>query len=142
MRAVFLRRTGLIVVLALALTGCARLRGIARGGQKAEDPGDIPTYGRQPSESAYRAVLMSNGMVLFGRLHGLGTPFPTLTDVYYVQTVTDPTTKKPAQVLIKRGQEWHAPDRTVLNATQIVLIEPVASGSKVMQLISKETASH
>ncbi len=64
-------------------------------------------------------------------------PFPTLTDVYYVQTVEDPTTKKPTSVLIERGKEWHAPDRTVLNASQIILIEPVTKDSKVMQVIAE-----
>jgi len=124
-------RALLAPALAVALSGCQLAT-------QKEAPGDIPEYGKlEASESDYRAVLMSNNMVLFGKLHGLGTPFPVMTDVYYVQTVEDPATKKPTNVLIKRGKEWHAPDRTVLNASQIVLIEPVTKDSKVMQVITE-----
>lgn len=125
-------RALLTSALAVGLSGCQMAT------QKKEISGDIPEYGKsEVLESDYRAVLMSNNMVLFGKLHGLGTPFPVLTDVYYVQTVEDPTTKKPTNVLIKRGKEWHAPDRTVLNASQILLIEPVTKDSKVMQVITE-----
>lgn len=125
-------RALLTPALAVALAGCQTAT------QQKETSGDIPEYGKsEAAESDYRAVLMSNNMVLFGKVHGLGTPFPVMTDVYYVQTVEDPATKKPTSVLIKRGQEWHAPDRTVLNASQIVLIEPVTKDSKVMQVITE-----
>jgi hypothetical protein len=123
-------------VLASTMLGCSGWpHGRGSTSQQWEGTGDIPDYGKQASETEYRAVLLSNGMVLFGKLHGLGTAFPVMTDVYYVQTVEDPATKKPTTVLIKRGKEWHAPDRTVLNPRQIILIEPVTSGSKVMHLI-------
>jgi hypothetical protein len=123
------------------LVGCSRLESLLpqpRTAQSLSTTGDIPSYGEQPSETEYRAVLMSDGMVLFGKLRGLGTPFPVLTNVYYVQTVRDPNTNKATSVLIKRGKEWHSPDRTVLNASQIILIEPVTADSKVMQLISQQ----
>lgn len=137
MKTKFSTRTLLAPALAAMLWGCSGLH--QRGAQNAQhEPlnGDLPSYGKESSETGYRAVLMSNSMVLFGKLHGLGTPFPVLTDVYYVQTVQDSTTKKPTPVLVKRGKEWHAPDRTVLNASQIVIIEPVTADSKVMQLIA------
>lgn len=134
-------RSGALLFAALGTTlcGCSDLQHLGRRNAGHElVTGDIPSYGKEPSESDFRAVLMSNNMVLFGKLHGLGTPFPVLTDVYYVQTVEDSTSKKPTTVLVKRGKEWHAPDRTVLNASQIVLIEPVTSGSKVMELIASQ----
>ena len=127
--------------LALGLAGCGIVRGSGLG-RTAARAGGLPAFGRKATETAYRAVLMSDGMVLFGKLHGLGTPFPVLTDVYYVQTVVNPMTKTSAPVLIKRGKEWDAPDRTVLNASQIILIEPVTKGSKIMNLIKKESASN
>lgn len=127
--------------LALALAGCGLARGL-RSRRVAASSDGLPAYGRKATESAYRAVLLSDGMVLFGKLHGLGTPFPVLTDVYYVQTVVNPRTKTSTPVLIKRGKEWDAPDRTVLNASQIILIEPVTKGSKIMNLIEKESAGH
>jgi hypothetical protein len=139
MLANFKCRALLLSGLGFVLCACSDLQHLEhRNARQEQVTGDIPGYGKEPSETEYRAVLMSNSMVLFGKLHGLGTPFPVLTDVYYVQTVEDSTTKKPTTVLVKRGKEWHAPDRTVLNASQIVLIEPVTSGSKVMDLIASQ----
>ena len=128
--------------LALVLSGCQGLQQKEAAQQKDTQQtvtsGDIPEYGsNSASESDYRAVLLSNNMVLFGKLHGLGSPFPVLTDVFYVQSVQDPKTQKPTNVLIKRGKEWHGPDRTVLNANQILIVEPVAKDSKVMQVITE-----
>ncbi len=85
----------------------------------------------------YQAVLLSNGSAYFGRLEGLGTPYPVLHDVFYVQSVTDPQTKQVSNILVKRGKEWHAPDRMILNANMIVLVEPVNTTSRVAQLISQ-----
>jgi hypothetical protein len=85
----------------------------------------------------YQAVLLSNGSAYFGHLEGLGTTYPVLHDVFYVQSVTDPQTKQVNNVLVKRGKEWHAPDRMILNANMIVLVEPVSTGSRVAQLISQ-----
>lgn len=85
----------------------------------------------------YQAVLLSNGSAYFGQLEGLGTPYPVLRDVFYVQSVTDPQTKQVSNILVKRGKEWHAPDRMILNANMIVLVEPVSTGSRVAQLISQ-----
>lgn len=85
----------------------------------------------------YQAVLLSNGSAYFGRLEGLGTPYPVLRDVFYVQSSQDPQTKQVSNVLVKRGKEWHAPDRMILNANMIVLVEPVNPTSRVAQLISQ-----
>jgi len=84
----------------------------------------------------YQAILLSNGSAYFGHLEGLGTPFPVLRDVFYVQSVQDQNTKQVSNILVKRGKEWHAPDRMILNANMIVLVEPVSPGSRVAQLIS------
>ena len=77
-------------------------------------------------ETEYSAVLLVNGQVFVGKLDKLGDQYPVLTDVYYVREVTDPDSKKASNVLVKRGSEWHAPNRTILNASQIVLVEPVS----------------
>jgi len=87
-------------------------------------------------ETPYQAVLLSNGQVYYGKLHGLGSEYPVLTDVYYVQVGVDPNTKQSKSVLLKRGNEWHAPDRMVLNANHILLVEPVTGGSRVARLIA------
>jgi len=84
----------------------------------------------------YQAVLLNNNSVYFGRLEGWGTPFPVLTEVYYVQSGTDPQTKQVRNIPLKRGSEWHAPDRMMLNAQSIAFVEPVGPDSKVAELIA------
>lgn len=85
----------------------------------------------------YQAVLLTNGSAYFGQLEGLGTPYPVLRDVFYVQSAQDPQTKAVSNILVKRGKEWHAPDRMILNANMIVLVEPVSPTSRVAQLIAQ-----
>jgi hypothetical protein len=85
----------------------------------------------------YQAVLLSNGSAYFGRLEGLGTDYPVLREVYYVQSVQNPETKQVSNILVKRGKEWHAPDRMILNENMIVFVEPVNPGSRVAQLIEQ-----
>jgi hypothetical protein len=83
----------------------------------------------------YQAVLLDNGQVYYGHIAGLDSDYPVLTDVFYVQTGTNPETKQPSNILLKRGREWHAPDKTMLSARHIVTIEPVTAGSAVANLI-------
>ena len=85
----------------------------------------------------YQAVVLINNSVYYGKLAGYGTSNPVLTDVYYILSKTDPDTKKVSNVLIKRGKELHGPDRMYLNASQVILVEPVGTDSKVAQLISE-----
>lgn len=85
----------------------------------------------------YQAVLLSNGSAYFGRLEGFGGAYPVLKEVFYVQSVQDPQTKAVSNILVKRGKEWHSPDRMILNANMIVLVEPVNPNSRVAQLISQ-----
>jgi hypothetical protein len=82
-------------------------------------------------------VRLNGGQVHFGKLEGLGTQYPVLTQVFYVTSRQDPETKEVSNILVKRGKEWHAPARMIINASQIVLIEPVTSGSRVAQLIAE-----
>jgi hypothetical protein len=94
--------------------------------------------GVPPFETPYQAVLLDTGLVYYGKLSGMDTDYPTLKDVYYVQSKTDPQSKQVSSVLIRRGNEWHGPSMTVLNARHIVLVEPVGPTSKVAQLIAEE----
>jgi hypothetical protein len=84
----------------------------------------------------YQAVLLSNGEFFFGHLEGYGTGVPVLTEVYYVQSTVDPQTKQQNNVLLKRGKEWHGPDRMYINPQQIVMVEPVDPDSRVGALIA------
>jgi hypothetical protein len=94
------------------------------------------TYGRTVNfDTPYQAIMMDNGQVYYGRIQGFSSPFPVLTEVYYVQEQLDPETKKVRNVLVRRGSEWHAPTRMIMNSRHIVLIEPVTPGSTVAKLI-------
>jgi hypothetical protein len=86
-----------------------------------------------------RAVLLTNGQVFFGKLEGLGTAYPVLREVYYIRTVPGSTDNtKATNVLVRRGQEWHAPDFMVINADHIMLVEPVTKDSRVAHLIAEQ----
>ena len=85
----------------------------------------------------YYAVLLSNGSVYFGHMEGLGSPFPVLKDVYYVQSSQNPETKEVKNILVKRGKEWHGPDRMIINEKSIIFIEPVGIDSTVAKLIEE-----
>lgn len=111
---------GMVTVIGLSALSCRRGE---RSGPKFETP--------------YQAVLLDNGQVFYGKMQGAGARYPVLTDVFYIQTKVDPQTKAVTNILIRRGNEWHAPDRMYLNARHIVLIEPVGQNSKVAQLISE-----
>lgn len=85
----------------------------------------------------YQLVVFDNNVAYFGKLEGYGTSNPVLRDVYYVVTQTDPQTKQSKSVLVKRGNEWHEPDRMYINPRQILMVEPVNPNSKVAQLIEQ-----
>ena len=89
----------------------------------------------------YQAVLLVNGQAFFGKIDNLGSEHVTLREVFYIQSRQNPETKQVANVLIKRGQEWHAPDLMIINRNQIVLIEPVTEGSQVAKLIADQSKS-
>lgn len=87
----------------------------------------------------YHAVLLSNGGAFFGRIENIDSEHPVLREVFYIQSRTNPETKQVNNILVKRGQEWHSPDRMILNKRNIMLIEPVAEGSQVAKLIAEQS---
>jgi hypothetical protein len=93
-----------------------------------------------PLANTFHAVLLVNGQAFFGRLRSLDPEFLVLQEVYYIQSRTNPETKQVANVLVKRGQEWHAPDRMIVNRRHVVLLEPVTEGSQVAKLIAEQAA--
>ncbi|MGH9327703.1 MAG: hypothetical protein ACRD2B_13620 [Terriglobia bacterium] len=88
----------------------------------------------------YEAVLLDNGQVYYGKLSGLGTSYPKMTNVYYIVRTEDPKTKEVKNVLVKRGKELHAPTETFFNAQHIIMIEPVGPHSEVAQRIGQSEA--
>jgi hypothetical protein len=111
-----------LVVLLAGLTACGR--------EEREKGPEIAT--------PYSAVLLDTGQLYYGKLLNAGAGFPELTDVYYIQSQVNQETKAVTSVLVRRGNEWHGPDRMFLNEHHIVLIEPVGISSKVAKLIEDD----
>jgi uncharacterized protein HemX len=121
------RSGGKILVIAVVVVAIA----IAATGWMLGHPRAVPFT------TTYQAVMLINGQVYFGRLGGYGTSNPVLTEVYYVQSTVDPQTKQQSNILLKRGKEWHGPDRMYINPQQIVIVEPVNPDSRVGELIKE-----
>lgn len=83
---------------------------------------------------------MDNGQVFFGKLERTGSAYPLLRDVYYIGRQTSPDGKQVANILVKRGSEWHGPDYMYINKQHIVIIEPISPTSRVAQLIKEAKA--
>jgi hypothetical protein len=123
-------RAGITSILSILLVVAVAFAGYAVGVRRSAQAGSAPRF-----QTPYQAVQLDNGQVYFGKLEGFGTPFPVLRNVFYLQTSMNPKTNEQSSVLMKRGHEWHAPDQMVLNATHILLVEPVVPDSKVAELI-------
>jgi hypothetical protein len=119
LRFVFFNILAISVLMVLSL-GCGR-----QGSQK---PG---------FKTEYQAIFLANGQVYFGKIENADSPYPLLKDVYYLQRQVDKDSKEVKGILIKRINDWHAPDYMYINSSQIALMEPVSPNSKVAQLIKE-----
>jgi hypothetical protein len=57
------------------------------------------TGGATELNTPYQAVLLDNGEAYYGRIEGLGTAFPVLKEVYYVEHGVNPQTKEVNNIL-------------------------------------------
>ena len=89
----------------------------------------------------YQAVFLDNGQAFFGKVSDTGSPYLMLREVYYVQTLVEQDKKTTANILIKRGSEWHNPEFMRINSRHVVVIEPVGADSRVAQLIREAKAA-
>jgi hypothetical protein len=85
----------------------------------------------------YQAVQLNNGSAYFCKIEGLGTRYPILRELYFIQSQQNPETKQVSNTLLKRGNEWWQPDQMIVNANDIVSIEPVSPNSRVAELIEE-----
>jgi hypothetical protein len=90
----------------------------------------------------YAAVFLDNNQAYYGKLANAGDSFVELTDVYYILSSMNQETKAVNNVLVRRGNEVHGPDRMFLNSKHIIFIEPVGPNSKVAQLIADDKKKH
>lgn len=84
-----------------------------------------------------QAVFLVNGAVYFGKIEKMGNKYIEMTDVYYIQSQQNPDTKQIDSRLVKRGREFHGPDRIYINNAQVLYIEPVAPDSKIAQTMKE-----
>ena len=105
------------VVLGACLSGCDRKE-------------DILSFNTE-----YQAVFMDNGQVFFGKLEKGGSDHPLLREVYYIGKQQTADAKDPANILLKRGGEWHGPEYMYITKIHIAMIEPVSPTSRVAELI-------
>jgi hypothetical protein len=112
-----------ILVVAILISGC---------GKNELKKGDLKTE--------YQGVLLASGQGYFGKIENIGSHFIEMTDVYYIHNQQKPDAKEPQYILIKRGKEFHAPDRMYINVGQVLVMEPVAPDSRVAQLIKEMKA--
>ena len=103
---------------------------------------DIKSDQKINIDTEYKAVFLDNGQVFFGRIEEAGRSYLVLKDVYYVQSQLferEKDRREVTNILIKRGNEWHGPDRMYINLHHITYIEPVASSSRVGELIKEQS---
>jgi hypothetical protein len=91
----------------------------------------------RPEGVDYYAILLTSGHVLYGRVGPASSGYYVLTDAYYLRSQTDPQTKEVRSSLVRRGSEWHEPTQTMINASNILFMEPVGSQSGVMKRIEE-----
>jgi hypothetical protein len=99
-------------------------------------PGFAP---KLDSKITYYAVALTNGQMFYGHPESVGKGVVVLTDVYYVVRQANPKTNEVSNTLVsRRKSEWHSPDRMILNAANILVMEPVDPASSVAKLISEQ----
>lgn len=85
----------------------------------------------------YQAVFLDNNQAFFGKMENPSSEYVLLKDIFYIQQQVNQETKEVKNILIKRGSEWHGPDRMYINKGHIVIIEPVSPDSQVAKLIKE-----
>jgi hypothetical protein len=98
--------------------------------------------GKPSFQTEYQAVFLDNGQVFFGKVDLGKSDYVFMRDIYYVQSAVSRDTKEVSSVLIRRGSEWHGPNEMYLNASHVVLIEPVGVDSRVAKLIQEDKAKN
>jgi len=99
----------------------------------ADSSGQLGDMSRLPP--GLHALALTNGSVYIGQFSGYENGMPVLRNVYYVHCEVDKDTKAVNNMLVKRGKEWHGPDKMFLNPQHILLIEPVNPTSRVADLV-------
>jgi hypothetical protein len=101
-------------------------------------PGFTP---KLDSKIPYYAVALTNGQLYYGHPESVSRGVVELSDVYYVVRQVNPQNNQVNSSLVaRRKSEWHSPNRMILNASNILLMEPVDLASSVAKLIAEQKA--
>ena len=93
-------------------------------------------------EAQYYAVALVGGQLYYGKPTCVVGGTIELADVYYVARQADPETEELHNTLVyRRRSEWHGPTKMILNAGNVLLMEPVDPASTVAKRIAEQRAS-
>jgi hypothetical protein len=102
------------------------------------NPGFAP---KLDSKITYYAVALNNGQMVYGHPESVCRGSVVLTDVYFVVRQANPQTNEVRNSLVSRRMtEWHSPAKMILNASNVLLMEPVDPASSVAKLIAEQKA--
>ncbi len=93
-----------------------------------------------PADS-YQAVFLSNNQVYFGKLTNMGSQYPRLSNVYYIQAfaaqdLTGVANSAKQLQLVKLGSEIHQPQNSMdINRDQILFVETLKPDSQIVKSI-------
>ena len=88
--------------------------------------------------SKYQAVFLSNGQHYFGKLSILNDGYLKLTDVYYLESADEDTTKKQVELRKLGETEIHAPEDTmIISKDQVLMYENLKDSGQVVKSIDQ-----
>ena len=101
-------------------------------------------------QNDWQAVFLDNGQVYFGQVGKITPDSVHLSNIYYLQVVTQPLQRSQEEeaanaeqqtqqrlTLIKLGNELHGPrDEMIINRDHMVLMEDLKNDSRVVQAIN------
>ena len=125
-------RGGWLKPVGASLVIIAALAGVWYFSKPAFDP-------KLDSKIAYYAVTLTNGTSIYGHPESLDRGTLVLTEVHYVVRQTNPQTNEVHNTLVsQRKSVWHNPDKMIINAGQILMMEPVDPASTVAKMMADE----
>lgn len=106
----------------------------------------IKVFGISPDSNLYQVVLLRNDQAFYGKLHKVFSPYPYLTDVYYLNPQEPKLDRAGRQIggdkftVVKRGiDEIHQPsDKLFIPRDNILYWENIGSNSLVARGIKAD----
>jgi hypothetical protein len=83
----------------------------------------------------FAAYLNVNNIILFGKIERSDAEWIVFRDVFFLRTAVDPESKAVKAELTRRDQEGHKPAETAVRRSSLLVLEPVAEGSRIIAMI-------